>query len=240
VALGDVAGAHLVLGTVALRHDWDWDAAERSLRRAIDLDPSSAPALLEMADLMLVRGRPAAAVEAAERAESLDPVCPVVRGQVAGSYYAARRFADAASAWRRSALVAPGLVGLHERLFHAYRHSALPREATGEAVTVLSLLGAPGGHALDSRPPQEAMALFLRGTIAHLEKDAGRAPALVADRLAVLHAALGHKEDALRWLAVAVRERSTTLPVTLATDPDLDAVRAEPSFRALLDQLALS
>jgi tetratricopeptide (TPR) repeat protein len=240
VALADLSAGHLVLGTIALRHDWDWAAAERRLRRALALDPGSASAHIEMSDLMLVRGRSADALAAAQAAEGLDPVCPVVRGQVAGSYYAARRFADAAGAWRRSALVAPASVGPHERLFHAYRHAALPREAVGEAAQVLSLLGVPLPAPLESRPPQEAVGWFLRGTITHLERDADRAPALVADRLAVLHAALGHKEDALRWLDVAARERSTTLPVTLATDPDLDVLRGEPKFRALLDRLALS
>ena len=57
VALGDHPAGHLVLGTVALRHDWDWDAAERSLGRALARDPGSAPAHLEMADLLLVRGQ---------------------------------------------------------------------------------------------------------------------------------------------------------------------------------------
>jgi hypothetical protein len=84
------------------------------------------------------------------------------------------------------------------------------------------------------------MAAFLRGTIAYLERDAARTPALVADRIAVLHAALGDRAEALRWLAVAARERSTTLPVTLATDPDLDSLRGDPAFRALRAQLAPS
>jgi DNA-binding winged helix-turn-helix (wHTH) protein/tetratricopeptide (TPR) repeat protein len=240
VALGDLPAGHLVLGTVALRHDWDWPAAERSLRRALDLDPSLAAAHLEMADLLLVRGRPGEALREAERAEQIDPVCPVVRGQVAASYYAARRFADAADAWRRSALVAPALVGPHERLFHAYRHASRARDAVGEAVQVLSILGVPGAAPLLSRPPGEAMAAFVSGTIEYLERDALLAPASVADRIAVLHAILGHRSEALRWLAVAVRERSTTLPVTLATDPDLDGLRSDPAFRALLDQLTLS
>ena len=240
LALGDHPLAHLALGTVALRHDWDWAGAERSLRRALALDPSSPAAHIEMADLRLVQGRTEEALREADRAEQLDPVCPVVRGQVASSYYAARRFADAAAGWRRSALVAPELVGPHERLFHAYRHAARDREAVGEAAKVVSILGGPSPSPLLALPADRAMASFVRGTIAYLERDAARAPALVADRIAVLHAVLGHRAEALRWLAVAARERSTTLPITLATDPDLDRLRNDPSFRALLAQLTLS
>ena len=94
---------------------------------------------------------------------------------------------------------------------------------------MVSLLGgARAVPASGARPSERAMAAFVRGTIAYLERDAARAPALVADRIAVLHAALGDRAEALRWLAVAARERSTTLPVTLATDPDLDSLRADP------------
>ena len=240
VALGDHPGGHLVLGTVALRHEWDWDAAERSLGRALAGDPGSAAAHLEMADLLLVRGRVAAALREAERAEELDPVCPVVRGQVASRYYAARRFREAAEGWQRSALVAPTLVGPHERLFHAYRHADRGAEAMEEAARVVSLLGGPAVSPFRNEPQDRAMAAFVRGTIAHLERDAARAPALVADRIAVLHSVLGDRAEALRWLAVAARERSTTLPVTVATDPDLDGLRDDPAFRALLTRLALS
>ena len=240
ISLGDHPAGHLVLGTVALRHDWDWDAAERSLSRALAGDPGSAPAHLEMADLLLVRGQAAAALREAERAEELDPVCPVVRGQVASSYYAARRFGEAVEAWRRSALVAPTLVGPHEHLFHAYRHAARHAEAVEEAARVVSLIGGPATSPFRNQPHDRAMAAFVRGTIDYLERDAARAPALFADRIAVLHSILGHRAEALRWLAVAARERSMTLPVTLATDPDLDSLRGDPSFRALLDQLTLS
>ena len=239
VALGDHPAGHLVLGTVAFRHDWDWTAAERSLRRAADLDPRSAPARVELSNLMLARGRIADALAAARDAEALDPVCPVVRGQVAACYYAARRFGEAADAWRRSTAVAPRLVGPHERLVHAYRHAARPAEAAAEAAEVVALLGGPAAPLL-ALPADRAVASFVRGTIAHLERESGHAPALIADRVAVLHAALGRREQALHWLEVALRERSATLPVTLATDPDLDPLRSDPAFRALLARLALS
>ena len=109
-----------------------------------------------------------------------------------------------------------------------------------EAARVVTLLGGPAESPFRNLTEDRAMAAFVRGTIEHLEREAVRTPALVADRIGVLHAALGHKEDALRWLEIAARERSTTLPVTLATDPDLDALRGEPAFQALLDRLALS
>ena len=93
---------------------------------------------------------------------------------------------------------------------------------------MVALIGGPATSPFRNQSSARAMAAFVRGTIDYLERDAARAPALFADRMGVLHAVLGHRSEALRWLAVAARERSTTLPVTLATDPDLDSLRDDP------------
>jgi DNA-binding winged helix-turn-helix (wHTH) protein/tetratricopeptide (TPR) repeat protein len=237
LALSDLATAHAVLGSVALRYDWDWAASERSLLRAMEHDPRAVRTHVEYADLLLVRGRTAEAIREARRAEELDPVCVLVRGRVAGSFYAARRFGEAAEAWRRAAAVDPSLIGPHERLFHAYRHASRPGEALAEASRVVALLGEPGGAprllAAPTPAPPITITGFMRGTIEYLGRDE-RTPGLFSDRIAVLHAALGDADASLRWLEVAVRERSTSLPVTLATDPDLDLLRADPRFQALL------
>jgi DNA-binding winged helix-turn-helix (wHTH) protein/Flp pilus assembly protein TadD len=241
VALADDAAGHRVLGTVALRYEWDWASAERSLRRSLSLEPSSPRAHLELSDLLLVQGRRDEAVRLALQAEQLDPVCPVVGGRVAGSYYAARRFDEAAHSLRHAATLAPALVGPHERLFHAYRHAARAGEAVDEASRVMAMVGAPAPAGFLSVSARErSMAQFLDGTLRFLRGDAARAPGVYADRMAVLHAALGQRAEALRWLERAAAERCTTLPVTLATDPDLDALRGDDGFRSLLRRVRLA
>jgi hypothetical protein len=83
------------------------------------------------------------------------------------------------------------------------------------------------------------MSQFMGGTLEYLQRDAARAPGVFADRMAVLHAALGQRDDALRWLERAAGERCTTLPVTLATDPDLDGLRGDAAFQAVLRRVRL-
>ena len=53
---------------------------------------------------------------------------------------------------------------------------------------------------------------------------------MVADRIAVLHAALGEDEAARAWLERARVERSPGLALMLAADPDLDRLRSRPDF----------
>lgn len=42
----------LALGNVLLRWDWDWQAAKREIRRAVELDPTSVEARRALADFL--------------------------------------------------------------------------------------------------------------------------------------------------------------------------------------------
>jgi DNA-binding winged helix-turn-helix (wHTH) protein len=234
LARHESAGAHLVLAQVALRHDWDVPAAQAHLTRALQLEPDLAAAHVERAELLLVQGRVDDAVAAVRTALEVDPVCPTVSGQVASVYYLAGRYPEAAASWQRATQVAPDLVGPHERLFHVYRHSAQPERAEAEAGRVVALL-AP------SRPPSSppAVAAFLRGTIRYLTADPRQAEGS-ADRIAVLHAALGETDEAELWLERAAEAKSPNLPVTLARDPDLGPLLDRPAIRSLRQRLRIS
>jgi tetratricopeptide (TPR) repeat protein len=218
--LGEADRAGLVLAAVSLHHDRDLPAARRWLDTT-RLD--SARALLLDAELQFLEGQPEAALRSARRAEELDPVCPVVQGHLAELLYLSRRFPEAAAAWERAAQVAPDLVGPRVRLFHAWRQAGNPAAARRAGLEVLRLLGRT-----DDLP--EDYTAFLRGNLAHLQAEAQRQPAVVADRIAVLHAALGEDEQARAWLERARTERSPGLALTLAADPDLDRLRSRADF----------
>ena len=69
-----LASAHSVLGFIHLVYDWDGAAAERELRRAIQLNPSLASARLNHAAYLLTAERLEEAVQEARRAVELDPL----------------------------------------------------------------------------------------------------------------------------------------------------------------------
>jgi tetratricopeptide (TPR) repeat protein len=68
------AEGQAALGRVQFLFDWDFAASERSLKRAVALNPDYMPAYQAMAWLMSARGQYAEAVTAARRALQLDPV----------------------------------------------------------------------------------------------------------------------------------------------------------------------
>jgi hypothetical protein len=58
------------------------------------------------------------------------------------------------------------------------------------------------------------------------------------ESFAVLHAALGEKDQALAWLERAYQDRSNYI-VSLKTVPSVDSLRADPRFADLLRRAGL-
>src|SRR5262249_34033492 len=68
-----VAELHGSLGYVLRFHDWDWDGAERELRRSVELNPGYANGLRWHAQLLSSLGRHAEAITESRRALEMDP-----------------------------------------------------------------------------------------------------------------------------------------------------------------------
>ena len=74
-------------------------------------------------------------------------------------------------------------------------------------------------------------------TLDELEKIRAESYASALD-LADIHAALGDREQAFRWLDQAAAERSFHL-IHLTVRPELDPLRPDPRFKALVVRLGL-
>ena len=80
LALDDeLAEAYVTLGTVAARHEYDWPAAERHLRHALELNPSSAQAHYGLAHFVFApQERWREALAESRLASELDPLSPMI------------------------------------------------------------------------------------------------------------------------------------------------------------------
>ena len=75
----DLAEAHTALGAVESLYHWNWAAAERTFRRAIEMDSSSPVAhVWYSAWVLMAQGRLDEAYSEWKRATELDPVTPLV------------------------------------------------------------------------------------------------------------------------------------------------------------------
>jgi TolB-like protein/DNA-binding SARP family transcriptional activator/Tfp pilus assembly protein PilF len=228
-----LAEAHASLGYVALYFDWDWPAAERALTRATELNPSYSIGHQWLANYLVARGRFDEAVKAMRRAQETDPLSLIASAAMGWIHYYRRDYAGAVQQCRRT-------LDLNGKFEQAWLWGGSAEEAAGhyrEAVSMLQqaaelshrsaiVLTALGrAHALSGDQATS------RAVLEELRRD--HANYLPAYEMAKLHLALGERAEALTWLHRAYEQRSHSIAF-LAVDPQLDPLRSDPTFRALV------
>ena len=230
----ELAEAHASLAGVKKNYDWDWPAAEREYRRALELNPRYATAHRVYADYLLAVGRPEEAMREIELAQDQDPLSLVICVEVAWNSYMAREYERAVEQSLRTLEMESAFHPAHYSLGLAYEQQSRYNEAV--AAFERALEGSGGnpaalsalGHvfALMGRE-QEA-----REALCKLEEMSRRAyvspfwPAIVC-------LGLDETDAALEWLERAYAERDVWL-VWLKVDPRLDPLRSDARFRNLL------
>ena len=105
--------AHALLGVLQNQWQWDWPAAQRSFRRALDLAPEAAFVHGAWGSHLLMRGRLAEAEAAVLRARELDPLYVNARAHMVNLRLAQGRPADAQAEWAGLADLAPDSLSVH-------------------------------------------------------------------------------------------------------------------------------
>jgi TolB-like protein/Tfp pilus assembly protein PilF len=226
-----LADGHAVLGVVAHEYEWDHVRAEREYREALRLNPSSVLAHQAYAELLTHLGRTEEALGQIRDAQRLDPHSPIVDALRGWVLYYGRRYDEAIEHLRRVVAMNPDFIPAHSYLGWAYDRKAMKAEANAEYDRVRALTQ-------DNTPPynwdfgtggrrlEELEARATKGSFSPYE-------------LACLYAAAGRKGDALRWLTTATGSRDPSV-VIMRVDPELDPVREEAGFQALLRRVGLA
>ena len=102
-----LAEAHAALGLIHLVYDWDGPAAERELRRAIQLNPSLATARLNYAAYLSTQGRQDEAVQEIRRAVELNPLSARTHANGTGQLMSAGRLDEAIELARKGLELEP-------------------------------------------------------------------------------------------------------------------------------------
>ncbi len=82
-----LAGAHELLGIIHYEYDWDLQASEAELTRAIELNPNKASVYRNLWDLNVASGRFQVAHPYIHRAVRLDPNNRIYQSELGNSYY---------------------------------------------------------------------------------------------------------------------------------------------------------
>jgi serine/threonine protein kinase/Tfp pilus assembly protein PilF len=228
-----VAQAHIVMGLVSLRFDWDWATAEKHFQRAIALNPAYPLAHHEYAHYLVLLGRLDEALAEAKRALDLDPVSPLINSGLAWVHFAARRSDVAIEQARKTLELDPGLPPALWVLVCAYATKGMYREALTEVSKYPPSFNQALLAYVHARLGERSEALRILDEL----RAASKQRYVPASSFALVHAGLGEKDQAFAWLEKAYEERSGV--VYLKVDPFWDPVRSDPRFAELLRRIGL-
>jgi eukaryotic-like serine/threonine-protein kinase len=236
---GDVQ-AHVALAIEAQWYEWDWVAAEREFKRAIELNPNDAGAHGYYSWFLPPMGRSDQAVAEAERERQTDPLGSNPNFTL-GSVLVFTRQWDRAIDQLRSAIdLDPNYWFDHCFLGRAYEQKGKLPEAIAEFQRALELekdnteIWSGLGHAY-AYSGKKAEAQRVLDHLKELSAHSYVAPYNVA----VIYAGLGEKDQTFAWLEKAYKERSYLLAVYLTTDARLDSLHSDPRFGDLRRRIGL-
>ena len=231
-----LAEAHTALAFYLDHYDWDRQASEREYRRAIGLNPNYSTAHHWFSALLSNVKRFDESLAELKRAEELDPLSRIIGTNLADTLVYARRYEEAIAQYKRILVRDPNFAYAHRALGWAYGSKGMYREAIEETRTGMQL-GSLGKGFLGlwlARSGNRAEALKL---LDELKQESTR-NYVQSYNFALIYIGLGDKEQALNWLEKHMVARAETAS-QYAAAPELDELRSEPRFKAMLKRMNL-
>ncbi len=232
--------AHTSLAFVTFFHDWDWLAAERQFKRAIQLNPRHANAHHWYALYLAAMERTDEALEEINRARELDPLSLIVEETVGWILYFAGQYDRAIEQYLKTLELDPSFFPAHEGLALALEQ----KKMFGEAVNAFdkAIAYSDGGTQLIAgRAHVYAVSgkkEVARRMVTHL-KTLSKRRYVSPYEIGLVHAGLGETDRAFDWLEKAYLDRSTGL-IWLKVEPRVNILRSDSRFKELLRRIGLA
>jgi tetratricopeptide (TPR) repeat protein len=222
-------------------HRWNWQEAEFSFRRSIELAPNSSKSHHWYGVYLSIRGRLDEAIREMEKAHELDPTALVVMADLAELYYFKRDYSRAESELLRVLEIDPSFLNARQYLVKV-RFKNGGSYFLEEAALNAFLMRYRKAEALFSPgETTELEALLARNDEKTLKENSLNAAVAGKDHLllARYYSILGDKSSALDRLEKSLEGKPFVLPF-VAVDPIFDPVRDDPRFDAILRKMNLT
>jgi TolB-like protein/DNA-binding winged helix-turn-helix (wHTH) protein/Flp pilus assembly protein TadD len=217
--------------------DWDFAAAEKEFRRAIELNPSYATAHHWYAWHLSLLGRNSEAISEMKKAKDLDPLSLIINADLAELFLIAHSYDESIQQSRRTIEMDANFALAHNQLAQAYLQKQMFGEAVGELQRAIKISG--GSPTFAANLARTYAAMGRRNEAIELLDDLRKhsSPGYSrASEIAAVYVALGDSDRAMTWLEKGFEERFN--PGVLLR-PGFDPLRADPRFQNLLRRIGL-
>jgi Tol biopolymer transport system component/TolB-like protein len=231
--------AHTSLAVVLMNYDWNWEGAELSFQKAIDLNPNYAAAHQVYGTLLLRLGRVGDAIIELKKAQTLDPLSPAINTWMAEAFAHLGEHEAAIRIHKETLKFAPEYSLAYYHLVQSYVSTGRFSEAVEAAENAIKLS--------DDVSLTRLASIFLKAQTGDREAarselqmliDKKRQKYLSAANIAGGFAVLNEPDEVFKWLNTALDERDSNL-TWLNTDREFDDLRGDPRFREILRQVNL-
>ena len=228
--------AHTALANVYLFYDYDWTGADKELKRAIELNPSSADAhdlygLYFTALTQFEQG-----LAECRRAHDLDPLSLLIYGDVLGNLLYSRHFDEAIAECRKALEREPNFATAHmvmglalaEKRQFPEALAAMRKAYQIDPNPTLSLMLAQVQAASGNRVEAEKLV--------HQVEEMAKRRYVCDFEIAQVYTVLGEKDQAFRWLNLGKKQQCDCL-VWLQAEPWMDPLRIDPRYSELVKRV---
>jgi TolB-like protein/Tfp pilus assembly protein PilF len=235
-----LAEAHVSLAWATMVYDYDFPTVEREFERSIELNPRLVQAHQWFGFYLAMMGRYEESYAELKRAFHLDPCSSIVHWTFGFVYWRARRYDQAieqhekalemdphSAQWHWGLGVACLDRGMYERAIAELQNADSLSQGVPPILGYLGAAHAAAGH-------MDAAQKILQ-QLNELSEHRRVTPCMIGR----IYAALRKKDEALRWLETAYRERDPWM-LLLKTEAGFDDLRPDPRFQDLLRRMNFS
>ena len=231
--------AHVALGVILMDFDWNWNGAELSFQKAIELNPNDAAAHRVYGTLLLRLGRIGDAILALKKAQQLDPLSPAINTWMAEAFAYLGEYEASIRVHKETIKFAPDYLFAYYFLVQSYVSTGRLAEAAIAAEEAVKLS--------DDMSLTRSASIFLKAHMGDLLAarhelqdliDKRRKTYVSAINVASGYAVLKETDEVFKWLETAYVERDSNL-TWLNVDREFDYLRDDARFRSILQRVNL-
>jgi tetratricopeptide (TPR) repeat protein len=205
----NLASGHVKLGYVHLFFDWDWTAAEKEYRRALEINPSLPDAQLGYADYLATLGHFDEALSRVQQAYLYDPLAVESRNEAPWIYYFSGRMPETIAQCRRIIELQPGTGTPYIVLAIAYARMGNRAEVLRAADDAVRIANYPSGLATTASALAQIGEKARASQVLKKALEEAKQQYVCQFLVATAYADLGENEKAMESLQQAFLQRST-------------------------------
>ena len=235
-----IAEAHLSLGVCLMNFDWNFNGAEVSFKKSIELNPNYAQAHSVYGTMLLRLGRISDAIIKFDHARTLDPLSPTINTWMAESLANLGELESAIRIHNETIKFAPDYSLAHYHLILTYSRAGRMQDAADAVETAFELS--------DDMSLIRSASTIIKAYSGKVDEARVEIGSLIdkrsrtyvsASNIASGFAALKDSDEVFKWLNIAVDERDSNL-TWLNNDFEFEYLRDDPRFRSILRKVHLS